>query len=168
MISSNNTQMEKGFIIKSLLVIYISVFIFAVGLIVAMHATPSPALAVFRIPQNLREVGPQLGMTWPTSLHIYQFFLVFFFTTVLLNAVGLSKIKNEKWRSNCRISSFLGLLLMWSVTLFFLLPLTLDGSFQATNIQTSIVYSIIAFTLFIINLLTFTVVQKKREEATGS
>lgn len=152
--------MEKSIFIKSLLAIYAIVFIFAVGLIVAMHATPSPALAVFRIPQNLREVGPQLGMTWPTSLRVYHFFLVFFFTIVLLNGIGLLRINNQKWRSVCRISSFFGLLLTWSVSLFFILPLTLDGNFYATNLKTGLLYSIIAFMLFIVNLLTFTVAQR--------
>lgn len=152
--------MRNGIIIKSLLAIYIFVFIFAIGLIVAMHTTPSPALAVFRIPQNLREVGPHIGLSWPTSLRIYHVFLLFFFTIVLLNGIGLSRIDNQKWRSICKISSFFGILLMWSVTLFFMLPLTLDGNFYAINLKTALVYSLIAFVLFIVNLLTFTVAQK--------
>lgn len=160
--------MEKRVFVKGLLAIYIIIFISSIGLIVAMHATPSPALAVFRIPQNLREIGPQLGMTWPTSLRVYQFFLALFFTTILLNTISLSKITSPKWRSICRISSFLGILLMWSVTLFYIFPLTLDGNFQATNIKTSIVYSIITFTLFIVNLLTFTVAQKEGKKTFGS
>jgi len=159
--------MKKRVIAKILLAIYVFVFIFAAGLIITMHATPSPVLAVLRIPQNLREVGPQLGMSWPTSLRIYQFFLVFFFTVVLLNGIGLSKINNQRWRSICKISSFFGLLLMWSVSLFFILPLTLDGNFYVTNLKTSLVYSLIAFALFIVNLLTFTVVQEEGKKAAG-
>lgn len=147
---------------------HVFVFIGAFGLIAAMHTTPSPALAVFRIPQNLQEVGPYLGMSWPMSLRIYHFFLLFFFTTVLINGIGLSKIPIPKWRSICKISSFFGMLLMWSATLFFLLSLSLEGNFHVTNLKTSLVYSIIAFTLFIVNLLTFTVTQKKWEKAAGS
>ncbi len=157
--------MKKRVIAKILLGVYIFVFIFAIGLIVTMHIMPSPVLAVLRIPQNLREVGPMLGLSWPTSLRIYQVFLLFFFTVVLLNGVGLCKINNPRWQSICRISSFLGLLLMWSVFLFFMLPLTLDSNFQATNLKTSFVYSLIAFALFIVNLLTFVVVQKEGKEA---
>lgn len=152
-------------IAKILLAIYIFIFIFTVGLIVATHTMPSPALAVFRIPQNLREVGPYLGLSWPTSLRIYHVFLFFFFTVVLLNAIGLYKINNPKWQSVCRISSFFGLLLTWSVSLFFILPLTLDSNFQATNLKTSFIYSLIAFALFIVNLLTFVVVQKEWKKA---
>lgn len=165
MLRSKYTQMETRVFIKSLLAIYIFVFIFAVGLIVAMHVVPSPVLAVFRIPQNLREVGPSLGMSWPTSLRIYHFFLLLFFTTVLLNGIGLSKITSPKWRSICRISSFFGILLTWSVSLFFIFPLTLDGNFQTTNLKASFIYSLIAFILFVVNLLTFTVAQKKWEKA---
>ncbi|EKD96295.1 MAG: hypothetical protein ACD_24C00105G0003 [uncultured bacterium] len=160
MLLSMYTQMGRKKFIKGLLAIYISIFIIGTGLIVAMHATPSSALAVFRIPQNLREVGPELGMTWPTSLRVYHFFLVSFFILVLLNIVALSRLNEQKWRSICRISSFFGILLMWSTALFFVLPLTLDGNFQATNIQTALVYSMLAFGLFIVNLLTFTVAQK--------
>lgn len=154
-------DMKSGFIIKILLAIHVLVFIFSVELIVAMHTMPPPALAVFRIPQNLREVGPQIGMSWPTSLRIYHFFLLFFFTIILLNGIGLLKFDNQMWRSICKVSSFFGILLTWSVSLFFLLPLTLDGNFYVTNIKTALVYSLIAFVLFIVNLLTFTVAQRK-------
>src|SRR3989304_7729649 len=165
MLWSKCILMERKAFVKSLLAIYVFIFIIAVGLIIATHATPSPALAVFRIPRNLREVGPQIGFSWPTSLRVYHFFLVFFFTTVLLNGISLSKIANQKWHSICRISSFLGILLTWSVTLFFLLLLTLDGNFYATNLKNSLVFSLIAFALFIVNLLTFVVAQKEWKKA---
>lgn len=151
-------------IIKTLLASYVLTFILAIGLIAAMHTVPPPALAVFRIPTDLREVGPHLGLSWPTSLKIYQIFLLLFFTVVLLNGLGLYKINNLKWRSICKITSFLGLLLMWSVFLFFMLPLILDSNFDPINLKTSFIYSLLAFAFFIVNLLTFAIVQKEGKE----
>lgn len=165
MLWSKYTQMEKGMFVKILLAIYIFIFIFTVGLIVATHTMPSPALAVFRMPGYLKGVGPSLGLSWPLSLHIYHVFLLLFFSVILLNGISLRRLHVPKWRSICRVSSFLGLFLMWSVFLFFMLPLISNSNFDAINLKTSLIYSLLAFACFNINLLTFVVVQKERKEA---
>lgn len=157
--------LEKQVITKILQVIYVFVFIFSISLITTMHIIPSPALAVFRIPQNLREIGPSLGLVWPTSLHVYHIFLFLFFTVVFLNGLGLRNLRIAKWRSILRISSFFGLLMMWSVSLFFMLPLILNNNFDPINLKTSFIYSLFSFAFFIVNLLTFTVVQKEGKQA---
>ena len=146
-------------IIKILEVAYLIIFIFSIALIVAMHIIPAPALAVFRIPTQLREVVPTLGFTWPTSLEMYHLFLILFFAVIILNGIGLYRLHIKIWRSVCRISSFLGLFLMWSVLLFFIFPLISNGDFEAKHIQTSLIYSIFAFVFLIVDLLTFAISQ---------
>lgn len=148
--------------IKTLQIIYVFIFILSISLITTMHAMPQPVLAVFRIPTNLREVGPQLGLVWPTSLEVYHVFLLLFFTVLVLNGIGLYRLYIPKWISICRISSFFGLFLAWSIFLFFLLPLILEINLDTKNLQTSIIYSLLSFGFFIVNLLTFAVVQEKR------
>jgi len=140
--------------------IYILVFIFAIGLITTTHIVPAPALALFRVPTNLREVGPSLGLTWPTSLEVYHVFLILFFTVIILNGIGLHRLKIAKWRSVCKISSFLGLFLMWSVIMFFMFPLLVTADLNAIHLKTSLIYTFFAFVFFIINLLTFFAAEK--------
>jgi len=125
-----------------------------------MHLIPAPALAVFRIPTNLREVGPSLGLSWPMSLHVYQIFLLLFLTILLLNGIGLRRLHIPKWRSICLGSSFLGLLLTWSIFLFFMLPFILKSNFDLRNLQTSLIYAFLALAFFIVDLLTFFIAQK--------
>src|SRR3989344_1387544 len=125
---------------KILQAIYVFIFIFAIGLIVAMHTVPAPALALFRVPTNLREVGPSLG---------------------------LSCLNIPKWRSVCKISSFLGLFLTWSVLLFFMLPLLVNSNINAVHLKTSFIYSLFAFVFLNVNLLTFAVAQKEGKQTFG-
>lgn len=129
-----------------------------------MHVVPAPALALFRVPTNLREVGPFIGLSWPTSLDVYHIFLMLFFTVIILNGIGLYRLNIDKWRSVCKISSFLGLFLMWSVIMFFLFPLLVTADINALHLKTSLVYSLFAFVFFIVSLLTFTVAQKEGKQ----
>lgn len=140
--------------------IYVFIFIFAIGLIYVMHTVPPPALAFLRVPTNLREVGPYLGLTWPTSLEVYHIFLILFFTVIILNGIGLNRLKIAKWRSICKISSFLGLFLMWSVIMFFIFPLLVTADLSTMHLKTSLIYTFFAFFFFIINLFTYFAAEK--------
>lgn len=153
--------MEKLGIIKILQFIYLGIFILSIALTTLMHLVPAPALAMFRIPTNLREIGPHVGLVWPTSLEIYHIFLLLFFIVLILNGIGLYRLHIAKWRSVCRISSFFGLFLIWSIFIFFMMPLILQSNLQTKNLQTSFIYSLFAFAFFIVDLLTFAVVEKK-------
>lgn len=158
--------MENGYkvnIARVLQGIYLTIFVFAITLITAMHLIPAPAFAVFRIPTGLREVGPTLGLVWPTSLEIYHVFLLLFFIVLILNGISLYRLHIPKWRSVCKISSFFGLLLAWSIFLFFMLPLILQSNLQTKNLETSLIYSLLSFAFFIVDLLTFAVAQEKRK-----
>lgn len=154
------TRFARNNIIKILEVAYLIIFILSIALITAMHTVPAPALAVFRIPTQIRDVGPMLGLTWPTSLEVYHAFLLLFFVVIIANGIGLYRLRIEKWRSICRVSSFLGLFLTWSVFLFFMFPLTLNSNFDVENLQTSLIYSLFAFVFLIVDILTFAVSHK--------
>lgn len=132
-----------------------------------MHTVPAPALALFRVPTNLREVGPSLGLSWPTSLEVYHIFLILFFAVIILNGIGLNRLNIPKWRSVCKISSFLGLFLTWSVLLFFMLPLLVNSNINAVHLKTSFIYSLFAFVFLNVNLLTFAVAQKEGKQTFG-
>jgi len=135
--------------------VYIIIFVLSITMIGVMHTIPAPAFAVFRIPTQLREVGPVLGLTWSTTLEVYHAFLLLFFAVIILNGIGLYRLHIDRWRSVCRISSFLGIFLIWSVFLFFIFPLTLNGSFNTKNLQTFLVYSLLAFVFLVTDILTF-------------
>ena len=126
-----------------------------------MHTVPAPALAVLRIPTNLREIGPSLGLTWPMSLEVYHVFLLLFFIVVILNGIGLYRLHIPKWQTICKLSSFLGLLLIWSIFIFFMLPLILESNFETKNLQTSLIYALLSFAFFIVDILTFAVAEEK-------
>jgi len=147
--------------VKALRAIYVVIFVFSITMIVIMHTVPAPALAVFRIPTNLREVGPHLGLVWPTSLDVYHVFLLLFFMVLVLNGIGLYRLRIPKWRSVCKISSFFGLFLAWSIFMFFMLPLILNINLDTKNLQTSLIYSLFSFGIFVVDLLTFAVVEEK-------
>lgn len=155
--------MKNKTMVKILQALYIIVFIFPISLITTMHIVPAPALAVLRMPTGLREIGQSLGLSWPTSLDVYHVFLILFFTVILLNGIAVYRLHIPMWRSICTVSSFLGMLLAWSIFLFFIFPFTLEGNFSAKNLQTFFVYSILAIVFFVIDLLTFTVAQEKRK-----
>lgn len=155
--------MERLRIVKILQFIYLGVFIFSIALTTLMHLVPEPAFAVFRIPTNLREVGPKLGLVWPTSLEVYHVFLILFFTVIILNGIGLYRLRIPKWRSVCKISSFFGLLLTWSIFMFFMLQLILYSSLETKHLKTALIYSMLSFAFLIVDLLTFAVVEEKRK-----
>src|SRR3989338_10221545 len=69
-----------------------------------------PALAILRVPTNLREIGLLLNAPWSQSLQIYHIFLLIIATFGSLNLIGLSRLEFPMWRSVCKISSFFGLL----------------------------------------------------------
>lgn len=152
--------MKNKTMVKILQALYIIAFIFSVSLIIIMHAAPEPALAVFRIPKQLREACPSLAFGWPRSLEIYHLFLLSFFVITILNATGLFRLHISKMRSICLVSSFLGLLLIPSIFLVFELPFGLKNNCDPDHIQTPIIYSSFLFTFFIVNFLTLLVARK--------
>src|SRR3989344_2102277 len=125
-----------------------------------------PALAILRVPSNLREIGLLLNAPWTQSLRIYHILLLTTFTLGSLNLIGLSRLESQIWRSICKISSFFGLLILWAVFMFFMLPFLIQGAdYNPVYLKTSLIYAAVTFVLFVVDLSTFAVAEEYKAES---
>ena len=124
-----------------------------------------PALAILRVPSNLREIGLLRNAPWTQSLRIYHIFLLIAFTLGSLNLIGLSRLESRIWRSICKISSFFGLLILWAGFIFFMLPFLIQGvDYSPVYLRTSLIYAAVTFILLVVDLSTFAVAEEYRAE----
>ncbi len=125
-----------------------------------------PALAILRIPTNLRQIGLLLNAPWTQSLQIYHIFLLIVFTLGSLNLIGLSRLESPTWRSICKISSFFGLLILWAGFIFFMLPFLIQGvDYNPIYLRTSLIYAAVTFILFIVDLSTFAAAEEYKAKS---
>lgn len=157
----NNT----GTYIKLLEGTYVILFIaalmnaFTVDILVA-----PPALAILRVPSNLRAIGEILNAPWTQNLKVYHFFLMVVAVLASLNLFGLSRIDSSIWRTTCKISSFFGLFVFWSIFMFFALPFILTGiKFDPTYLRISFIYALISFCLLLVDVATFALATEYRK-----
>ncbi len=143
-------------------VVYIVIFfifllnVFAVDILFA-----PPHLALLRVPSNIRAIGFFLNAPWTQSLRIYHIFLLVITVLGSLNLIALSSLENSLWRIVCKISSFFGLLILWSIFMFFALPFILNGiSFDYIYLRISFIYAAVTFILLILDVATFLVVDR--------
>lgn len=134
-------------------------FLFVLALVNAFTVdilVAPPALAILRVPSNLRAIGEILNAPWTQSLRIYHIFLMIIAVLASLNLLGLSRIENPIWRSICKISSFFGFFIFWSIFIFFALPFILTGiKFDPTYLRISVIYASITFGLLLVDIATF-------------
>lgn len=116
-----------------------------------------PAFAILRVPTNIREIGEVINAPWAQNIRLYHFALLIGAIVGSINLLGLSSLKSKMWRSSLRISSFLGVLILWSGLMFFLLPFLLEGSYSAIYLQSSIIYASVIFVLLLVDLATFAI-----------
>ena len=125
-----------------------------------------PALAILRVPTNLREIGLLINAPWTQSLRIYHVFLLIACILGSLNLIGLSRLESAAWRSVCKISSFFGLLILWAGLLFFMLPFLIQGvDYNPVYLKTSLIYAGVVFILILVDLATFAVAEEYRTES---
>jgi len=143
--------------VKILQGVYVVLFIsglinaFTVDILVA-----PPALAILRVPSNLRAIGEILNAPWAQNLRVYHMFLMTVAILASLNLLGLSRIENQIWRSICKISSFFGFFVFWSIFMFFALPFILTGiKFDPIYLRISLIYASITFGLLLVDIATF-------------
>lgn len=143
------------FILQS---IYLAIFVgflinaFTVDILIA-----PPALAILRVPSNIREIGEIINAPWTQNLRLYHVLLLIVTIVGSVNLLGLSSLHSKFWRSACRISSFFGILILWSGIIFFLLPFLIGGSYASVYLRTSLIYAGVSFIIFIVNIATFSV-----------
>lgn len=121
-----------------------------------------PALAILRVPSNIRGIGEAIGAPWTQNLRLYHVLLLITATVGSLNLLGLSSLHSKLWRRALRVSSFLGILMLWSGFMFFLLPFLITGHYSSVFIQTSMIYATVAFIILLVDLATFAVAIKAR------
>ena len=149
------TQFGKPKIFSVLQLLHVSTVVAAIIIIFLLHLHPSNLLDVLRFPAFLKDINPLLGFAWPASLHVYQFTLVFFLAVSLIDALGLVFYQSRTWRLFSDISSFLGFLIIWPVSLFFIFTLASAETLESQSIQTALVYFGLTFFLFILDLVTW-------------
>ena len=157
-----NSGSHIGLYVKILQGVYVFLFIvflmnaFTVDILVA-----PPALALLRVPSNLRAIGEVLNAPWTQSLRVYHIFLLIVAMLASLNLLGLSRLENPIWRTTCKISSFFGFFILWSILIFFALPFILTGiKFDPTYLRISLVYASITFGLLLVDIATFAIAEE--------
>lgn len=146
---------QKPAIVKILQLLHFLVFLTLITFIILMHNLPANTFQILRIPTFLQQIDPFLVFSYPSSLFIYQITLILFLAIAFINSLGLFFYSARFWRLVSDLSSFLGLFVVWSVVLFFILSLSFEFFTTSENVQTAFVYVIIAFFLFILDLITF-------------
>jgi len=140
-------------------------FIFVLNAFTVDVLFAPPALAILRVPSNLREIGQLINVPWTQSLRIYHIFLLIISVFASLNLIGLSRLESRIWRSICKISSFFGFLILWATLLFFFLPFLIQGvDYNPVYLKTSLIYAGVIFILFIVDLATFAIAEEYRIE----
>ncbi|OGH23496.1 MAG: hypothetical protein A2629_00415 [Candidatus Levybacteria bacterium RIFCSPHIGHO2_01_FULL_41_15] len=147
-----------NFYARALQAVYVFLFIiFLLNAFTVDVLFAPPALAILRVPSNIRGIGEIINAPWMQSLRVYHVFLLIIAVLGSLNLIGLTRLESRIWKGVLRFSSFLGILILWSLILFFFLPFLIQGNYSPVYLKTSIIYLGITFIIFLVNLATFTV-----------
>ena len=146
---------KKPEIVRILQFVHLAIFTLAIFVIFLLHLYTQNFLDFLRIPIFLKSINPLLGFGWPASLHVYQTILVFSLFLIFVDAAGLFFYRSRIWRIISDVSSFLGLLVIWPVALFFIFTLASAEKLEAQNIQTITVYFLLSLFLVILDLVTW-------------
>lgn len=149
------SKFTKPPVIKILQWIHVSTLIIGVGVIFLLHLYPENILDFLRLPAFLKDINPFLGFGWPASLHVYQVILVFFLVVSLIDALGLLFYESRPWRIFSDLSSFLGFLIIWPASVFFIFTLVSTEGLKPQSIHTALVYFGFTFFIFILDLVTW-------------
>lgn len=146
---------QKPAIVKVLQWINLIVFLTSVTLVIAMHNLSESTLQTIRVPTFLQQIDQFLDYAWPASLHVYQVVLVIFLLIIFVNSLGLILYTSVIWRTISDLLSFLGLFLVWTAGVFFVLALSLGMFTSSENVQTALIFLIVSVLLFLLDLVTF-------------
>lgn len=147
--------MTRSKILKFLQFIHLIVFLSGSIIITLLHIYTKDFWDFLRIPNLLKEINTFLGHGWPASLHVYQAILLLSLFLALINALGLFLYKLKLWRYVSDISSFIGFLIIWPVTLFLAFTLVSVENLSDKNIQTILTYFVFSFLIFLLDLITW-------------
>ena len=137
--------MTKTKVFKILQLIHLAIFIIGVSVVTLLHIYTKEFWDFLRIPIFLKSINEFLGHGWPASLHVYQSILLVSLFLALINGLGVFLYRSKLWRYVSDISSFLGFLIIWPVTLFFAFTLVSVENLSAININTILAYFAFSF-----------------------
>ncbi len=156
------SQRSKRYVVILQTIYLILFFGFLINAFTVDILLAPPALAILRVPSNIRVIGEAVNAPWTQSLRLYHVLLLIATVVGSINLLGLSSLHSKIWRTALRISSFFGLLILWSGLLFFLLPFLIDGTYSSIYLQTSLVYAGVTFVVLLVDLATFAVATRAR------
>ena len=148
--------MDKFLAVKILRWIYLGIFLVGFFTIVLLHVVPKPFLDIIRMPTFIRAAEPYLGFPYHPSLLVYQITLLLFLFISLVNAISLFFFSSNIMRKISVYTSFLGIVLIVSVGVYFLYSLLAVG-WRSTLTDTIFIYLTASFLLFILDIFTFKV-----------
>lgn len=136
---------------------YINLFVFfaAIFTITILHIYTDNFLDFLRLPRLIYSINPLLGNGWPVSLHVYQFVMVLSILLVFIDSLGLFYYSSKIWRFISDLTSFLGFLIIWPASLFFIFTMASAENLRSIDFQTSLAYFAITFSLFLLDIITW-------------
>lgn len=134
---------------------HFSIVLIAVIIVIILHIKAQNFWDFLRLPQLISDLDPLFGFGWPASLHIYQAILIFVVIVALINGLGLIFYRSKLWRIFSDVSSFLGILIVWPISLFLLFTLASAENLSLQNIQTITIYFGFTFLIAILDLVTW-------------
>ncbi len=146
---------KKPKIVSLLQYLNLIFFFTAIATITLLHTYTENFLDFLRLPRLIYEINPLVGNGWPASLHVYQSILIFSILLVLIDSLGLFFYSQKVWRFVSDITSFLGFLIIWPTALFFIYTIASAENLRTIDLQTSLAYFTITFSLFILDLVTW-------------
>lgn len=146
---------KKPRIIKVLQFAHLIVFTSGVITVTLLHIYTNNFWDFLRFPIFLKSIDNFLHTAYPASLHVYQSILVFSLLLAFIDALGLFFYKSKSWKLTSDLTSFLGLLIIWPVALFFVFTLATAENLSPQVIET--IYAYFAFTMliFVLDLVTW-------------
>lgn len=146
---------KKPKIVSFLQYVNLIFFFTAISTITLLHVYTNNFLDFLRLPRLIYSMNPLLGHGWPASLHVYQFVLVLSIILVFIDSLGLFFYSSKTWRFISDFTSFLGFLIIWPASLFFIFTIASAENLRAIDVQTSLVYFAITFSLFLLDIITW-------------
>jgi len=148
-------KVKKPKSVKVLQIIHFTVFILAISIISLQHIFTQNFLDILRMPAYVKAIDPWAASDWPGNFHFYHVILIFYISLTFINGMGLFYYSKKIWRVISDGSSFLSFLIIWPISLFFIYTVASTGPLDKLTIQSAVLFSIITFSLFILDLVTW-------------
>lgn len=145
----------KPQIVTVLQIAHLCVFLIGVFIVVILHIYTQNFWDFLRLPTFLKSIDDFLNQAYPASLHIYQSILIFSMIITFIDALGLFFYKSKSWKIASDLTSFLGLLIIWPVALFFIFTIATAKNMSTLTIQTIYTYFGLSMLIFILDLVTW-------------